>query len=70
MLGGAQLGQKKYADAEPLLAAGYEGMKQREAKIPPAAKAQLKEAVERLVGCYKATGKADEAAHWREKLPR
>ena len=34
-LGGVLLGQKKYADAEPLLLQGYEGMKQREAKIPP-----------------------------------
>jgi hypothetical protein len=25
MLGGARLGQKKYADTEPLLVAGYEG---------------------------------------------
>ncbi len=27
MLGGALLGQKKYAEAEPLLLKGYEGMK-------------------------------------------
>src|SRR5262249_21360682 len=32
-LGAALLGQKKYADAEPLLLAGYEGMKQREKTI-------------------------------------
>jgi hypothetical protein len=35
LLGGALLGQKKYADAEPLLLAGYEGLKQREKTIPP-----------------------------------
>ena len=35
LLGGALLGQKKYADAEPLLLKGYEGMKQREKTIPP-----------------------------------
>ena len=35
MLGGALLGQKKYADAEPLLLAGYDGMKQRRQSIPP-----------------------------------
>jgi eukaryotic-like serine/threonine-protein kinase len=29
LLGGAILGQKSYADAEPLLLAGYEGMKRR-----------------------------------------
>ena len=38
LLGGAQLGQKKYADAEPLLLAGYDGMKQREKTIPPQGK--------------------------------
>ena len=33
LLGGSLLGQKKYAEAEPLLLSGYEGMKQREDKI-------------------------------------
>jgi hypothetical protein len=37
MLGAALLGQKKYADAEPLLLSGYEGMKMHESKIPPQA---------------------------------
>ncbi len=35
MLGGCLLGQKKYAEAEPLLVAGYEGSMQREDQIPP-----------------------------------
>jgi outer membrane protein assembly factor BamD (BamD/ComL family) len=68
MLGGALLGQKKYADAEPLLLAGYEGMKKREAKIPPQGKGRVTEAVERLVQLYEATGKKDEAAKWRKEL--
>ena len=34
LLGGALLGQKKYAEAEPLLLKGYEGLKQRETTIP------------------------------------
>ena len=33
-LGGSLMGQKKFAEAEPLILAGYEGMKAREAKIP------------------------------------
>jgi tetratricopeptide (TPR) repeat protein len=70
LLGASLLGQNKFADAEPLLVAGYEGMKAREAKIPPAAKVRVKESVERLVSFYEATGKAEEAAKWREKLPR
>ena len=34
MLGGALLGQTKYAEAGPLLLKGYEGMKQRQRSIP------------------------------------
>ena len=68
MLGGALLGQKKYAEAEPLLLAGYEGMKQREAKIPPLGKVRLTEALERLVQFYEALEKKDEAAKWRKEL--
>ena len=68
MLGGALLGQKKYAEAEPLLLAGYEGMKQREAKIPPPGKVRLTEALERLVQLYEALEKKDEAAKWRKEL--
>ena len=34
LLGGSLLGQKKFAEAEPLILAGYEGMKAREDKIP------------------------------------
>jgi hypothetical protein len=41
MLGGAPLGQKNYADAEPLLIAGYEGMRRCETTIPPQAKDRL-----------------------------
>jgi hypothetical protein len=67
MLGGALLGQKKYADAEPLLLAGYQGMKQREKAIPAAGLVYLTEAVDRLVQLYEATGKPDEAARWRKE---
>jgi len=38
---GALAGQKKLQEAEPLLVAGNSGMKEREAKIPPAAKTSL-----------------------------
>ena len=68
MLGGALLGQKKYAEAEPLLLAGYEGLKQREVKIPPLGKVRLNEALERLVQLDEALEKKDDAAKWRKKL--
>ena len=67
-LGGALLCQKKYAEAVPLLLAGYEGMKQREAKIPPPDKVRLTEALERLVQVYVALEKKDEASKWRKEL--
>jgi non-specific serine/threonine protein kinase/serine/threonine-protein kinase len=68
VLGAALLSQKKNADAEPLLLAGYEGMKEREAKIPAMSKAHLTKALERLVKLYDATGQKEKAAEWRRKL--
>jgi tetratricopeptide (TPR) repeat protein len=68
LLGGALLGQKKHAAAEPLLVTGYQGMKQRAAKIPQHGKVRLSEALDRLVRLYEATGKQDEAAKWRREL--
>jgi serine/threonine protein kinase len=67
LLGGALLGLQNYAAAEPLLRAGYEGMKRQEARIPPDAKVCLTEAVERLVQLYEATDRKDEAAKWRKE---
>jgi tetratricopeptide (TPR) repeat protein len=69
ILGRALLEQKKYAEAEPFLLQGHEGMAQREAKIPPKDKARLIQTVEHLVQLYDAWGKPDKAAEWRAKLP-
>jgi Tfp pilus assembly protein PilF len=68
MLGGCLLSDKKYADAEALLLQGYEGMKERQARIPPIGKPRLTEAIERLVQLYDAWDKPDEAAKWRKEL--
>jgi eukaryotic-like serine/threonine-protein kinase len=68
MLGGSLLGQKKYADAEPLLLSGYEGMKQREGNIPLEGKVRLSDALQRLVQLYQATKRPDQAAEWKQKL--
>ena len=72
LLGGALLGQKKYADAEPLLLKGYEGMKLREKTIPPQANTRIPEAIDRLIELHTATNKPDEAKRWqaeRAKYP-
>ena len=68
LLGGAMLGQKKYADAEPLLVSGYEGMREREANIPAARKLLIRQALERLVKLYEATDQPQKTAEWKAKL--
>jgi hypothetical protein len=45
-------------------------MKQREAKIPPAGRSRLTEALERLVQLYEATDQKEKAAGWRIKLEK
>jgi serine/threonine protein kinase/tetratricopeptide (TPR) repeat protein len=70
MLGEALNGQKKRAEAEPLLVQGYEGLSQRAAKIPKEGKHHLTEALDRLVQLYDAWGKPDEATRWRKELER
>ncbi len=64
-LGGALLGQQKYADAEPMLLEGYQGMKARATSRTTAGSPfgqRLTEALERLVQLYDGWGKLDEAA--------
>jgi tetratricopeptide (TPR) repeat protein/tRNA A-37 threonylcarbamoyl transferase component Bud32 len=67
LVGGCLLGQKKYAAAEPLLLAGYDGMEKRQAKIPFPDKVYLKEALERVIQLYEATDRKDQAEKWRQK---
>jgi tetratricopeptide (TPR) repeat protein len=65
LLGGALLGQQKYAEVEPLLFKGYVGMKQREKTIPPQASTRIPEALDRLIEFYTATDRPDEVKKWR-----
>jgi eukaryotic-like serine/threonine-protein kinase len=68
LLGGALLGQGRFAEAEPLSVAGYEGMKAREARIDMPNRFRLSDAAERVVQLYEAWGKPDHAATWKTKL--
>jgi hypothetical protein len=65
LLGAALLGQKNYKDAEPLLLAGYEGLRKTEATIAPINRYVLPDAVDRLIELYAATNKPDELKEWR-----
>jgi hypothetical protein len=68
LLGGALLGQGRSAEAEPLMVAGYEGMKKCESRIPVPERLLLREAVERFVRLYEESGEPAKAAEWRRKL--
>jgi tetratricopeptide (TPR) repeat protein len=69
-LGGSLLGQGRYAEAEPLIVQGDEGLKAREATIPPPARLRLHDAAERVIALYEAWGKPEQAARWRARLGR
>jgi tetratricopeptide (TPR) repeat protein len=68
LLGGALLGQGRHAEAEPLVVAGYEEMKAREAQITMPERSRLREAAERVVHLYEAWNKPEQAAAWKAKL--
>jgi hypothetical protein len=68
MLGGSLFGQKKYAEAEPLLLKGYQGLKPKATEIPPPIRTRLPDAAERLVRLYEVWGKPTEAARWKKEL--
>jgi tetratricopeptide (TPR) repeat protein len=68
LLGLALLGQQRFDEAQPLLLTGYEGMKQQEAKIPPAQRRPLADAGGRIVELYERWGRPAEADRWRKKL--
>ncbi len=69
LLGEALLGQHKLAQAAPLLLAGYNGLKERESRIPRELRFQvMSDALSRMIRLYEATGNPDEAAKWRREL--
>jgi hypothetical protein len=70
VLGGALLAQKKYADAEPPLLAGYEGMKARVKTILPTDATRIPEALDRLVEFHAATNRPDEVKKYLELLAK
>jgi non-specific serine/threonine protein kinase/serine/threonine-protein kinase len=67
LLGGSLLAQKKYAEAEPYLIRGYEGLKSRAESIPAPSRKVRPEALERIVRLYQEWGKKDKAEEWRNK---
>jgi serine/threonine protein kinase len=74
VLGASLLGQKKYAEAEPMLRQGYQRMSrqpQKEGAVPtPLDSHYLIEASRWLVQLYEEWGKPNEATWWRKEMQR
>jgi len=64
-MGELRLKQKNYADAEPLLRQRAEALDREPSGLP----AKKRAAIQPLIDLYESTGKPDEAAKWRAKLP-
>jgi hypothetical protein len=67
-LGGALAGLHRYAEAEPLLISGYQGMQQRLSRIPAKQKKWLRSSGEQIIDLYLQWSKPEQAAQWRAKL--
>ncbi len=68
LLGISLLGQKKFDEAEPMLAAGWEGVISRKSQIPTDAKPAFLRRIERLIALYRALDKPEAADVWTLKL--
>jgi tetratricopeptide (TPR) repeat protein len=68
LLGASMAGQKKYAEAEPLLLEAYQGMMARKERIGVPNWYYLDRAREWIVQLYQAWGKPEVAAEWKHNL--
>jgi len=67
LLGASLAGEKKYAEAEPLLIEGYQGMLAHKDRMEVPDRYHLDLAHQWLVQLYQAWGKPEKAAEWRKK---
>jgi tetratricopeptide (TPR) repeat protein len=67
LLGASLAGRKKFAEAEPLLLDGYQGMEARKDRIAVPDWYHLDRAREWIVELYKAWGKPAQAAEWQKR---
>jgi tetratricopeptide (TPR) repeat protein len=67
LLGASLAGQRKFADAEPLLLEGYEGMTARKQKMESDEFQEIDRAARWIAGMYDTWGKPDQASKWRQR---
>jgi hypothetical protein len=67
LLGASLAGEKKYAEAEPLLVEGNQGMVARKDRMGVPDRYHLSRAREWIVHLYQAWGRPEKADVWRKK---
>ena len=67
LLGRSLAGQARFADAEPLLLDGHQGMIAREKSIPAPGKVRITEALDAIIQLYEDWDKPEEAQRWRQQ---
>ncbi|HEY3380121.1 MAG TPA: serine/threonine-protein kinase [Vicinamibacterales bacterium] len=67
LLGASLAGEKRYAEAQPLLLEGYQGMLARQDRTAISDRYHLELALQWLAHLYQAWGKPDKAAEWSKK---
>ena len=67
LLGASLAGQKKYAQAEPLLLEGYRGMLAQQSRISVPDRYHLDHARDLILQLYQARSKQEKAAEWKKK---
>ena len=68
MLGESLLGQGKFAEAEPLLLAGYEGLKQHRQMTDESGHLLFRESIKRLIQLFEATAQPTKATEYEQRL--
>jgi hypothetical protein len=68
LVGASLSGQKRYAEAEPLLLSGYQGLKERQSAMPVATRHVASEAGTRIVQLYQDWGRPEKAGEWQIKV--
>jgi eukaryotic-like serine/threonine-protein kinase len=68
LLGAVLMRGKQYAEAEPLLLSGYDGLSRRRGAIPLLSKSNLTDAGAWIVQLYRAWSRPEKAAEWEARL--
>ena len=68
LLGASLAGQSRFAEAEPLMLGGYQGLSERGSVIPAGSHRTLESAGERIVQLYESWKRPESAAQWRMKI--